>query len=455
MTPRIQSFTIAAALVALSAGNAHAAVTAEEAQQLGASLTPWGATQAGNADGSIPAYTGTVKPPASFDPKNPGFRPDPFPDEKPLFSVSSKNLSQYADKLAEGTKSMLQKFPEYRLDVYPSHRTANYPQWVNDNSIKNASRCTTVNDGYGVENCFGGIPFPIPKTGSEVMWNKMLQFEAPATFGVVRSWLVDASGKAILQGENDQYIDIPYYDKNKSEIGSTDSFWLYRHLTKAPARKAGEALLMHDSIDMLNTGRRAWQYIPGQRRIKLAPDLAYDTPNPQSGGTSNMDDATLFLGAMDRFDWKLIGKQEKFIPYNNFKLKDPNQCPHTTVLTKNFFNPDCVRWELHRVWVVEATLKPGIRHNYHKRVFFLDEDTFTGLADNYDASGQIYRAVQTFFIPRYESEGQDGYMTVGYDMPSGTYATFSYVTDTGGSLNVPQRDKRFWSPDSLASTGIR
>jgi hypothetical protein len=364
-------------------------------------------------------------------------------------------MQQYADKLTEGTKAMLQKYPAYRIDVYPSHRTANYPDWVNENSIKNASRCKTINDGYGVEGCFGGIPFPIPKTGSEVMWNKMLQFEAQATYSVVRSWMVDAAGKPILQGENQQWIDIPYYDKSKTSIGAKDPYWLYRHLTQAPARKNGEALLMHDSIDMLNTGRRAWQYIPGQRRIKLAPDLAYDTPNPQSGGTSNMDDATLFLGAMDRFEWKLVGKEEKLIPYNAFKLKDPSQCPSDKVLAKNFFSPDCVRWELHRVWVVEATLKPGVRHNYHKRRFYLDEDVFTGLADNYDAAGQIYRVVETFFVPRYESEGQDGYMTVGYDIPSGTYATFSYSSDTGGSKSVPVHEPRFWSPEALSGSGIR
>jgi hypothetical protein len=455
MTPRTQNFACAAALVVLSASHAHAAVTADEAQQLGASLTPWGATQAGNADGSIPAYTGTVKPPASYDPKNPGFRPDPFADEKPLFSIDGKNLQQYADKLAEGTKSMLQKYPEYRIDVYPSHRTANYPDWVNANSIENATRCNTINDGLGVENCFGGIPFPIPKTGSEVMWNKLLQFEAPATYGISRSWLVDSSGKAVLQGENKMWIQMPYYDKDKSSIGPTDSYWLYRHLSTAPARKAGEALLLHDSIDMVNTGRRAWQYIPGQRRIKLAPDLAYDTPNPQSGGKANMDDSTLFLGAMDRFDWKLIGKEEKYIPYNNFKLKDPGQCPSTKVLIKNFFNPDCVRWELHRVWVVEATLKPGVRHNYHKRTLYLDEDVFTGLADNYDASGQLYRMSNSFFVSRYESEGHDGYMTVTYDIPSSGYTTSGFYTDTGGSVTSAKRDSRFWSPDSLSATGIR
>lgn len=454
MKPRIQR-SVAALLITFSAGQVYAAVSADEAKQLGTTLTPWGAIQAANADGSIPAFTGAIKPPANYDPQKPGFRPDPFPNEKPLFSVDAKNMQQYGDKLSDGVKEMLKKYPTYRLDVYPTHRTANYPQWVNDNSIKNASRCKTINNGYGVEGCYGGIPFPIPKTGSEVMWNKMLQFEAPSTFGIVRSWMVDASGKAILQGENEQTIDMPYYDKTRSEMGSTEPYWLYKHLTKAPARKAGEGLLMHDSIDMLNTGRRAWQYIPGQRRIKLAPDLAYDTPNPQSGGTSNMDDATLFLGAMDRFDWKLVGKSEKFIPYNAFKLKDPSQCPSDKVLMKNFFSPDCVRWELHRVWVVEATLKEGVRHNYHKRVFYLDEDMFTGLADNYDASGKIYRVLQTFPVPRYESEGQDGYMTVGYDIPSGSYATFSYSSDTGGSKTVGQHDKRFWAPETLSGTGVR
>ena len=55
------------AVMALSvlAANVMAAVSPEEAAKLGTSLTPVGAEKAGNADGSIPAWTGGI-------PKNAG-----------------------------------------------------------------------------------------------------------------------------------------------------------------------------------------------------------------------------------------------------------------------------------------------------------------------------------------------------------------------------------------------
>lgn len=437
------------------AAKAHSAVSAEEAEKLGDALTPWGAIKAGNEEGTIPAYTGTVQPPASYDPENPGRRPDPFADEKPIYSVSADNLEQHSEHLSPGTKVMLKKYPDYRLDVYPSHRTANYPDWVNENSIKNATECETINGGLGIEGCYAGVPFPIPKDGYQVMWNKMLQFEATGTFGVVSSWLVNSSGGASLQGTNNQWIEIPYYDKDREgPIASDEVYWLYRHETLAPSRKTGEGLLMHESLDMMDTGRRAWQYLPGQRRVKLSPSLAYDTPNPQSGGTANMDDATLFLGAMDRFNFKLIGRQEMLIPYNNFKFKDHEQCSFEVVLTAHFINPDCVRWELHRVWKVEATKREGVRHNYSKRVFYLNEDVFTGLAENYDAAGNLYRFVQTLMVPRYESEGHDTYTTINYDVPSGAYTTFSHHNEAG-TYDLESQGSRFWSPQSLSGGGIR
>jgi hypothetical protein len=453
MISKIQTLTLALALV--SVGPVFAAVTAEEAKQLGSTLTPWGAEKAGNAAGTIPAYAGSVKPPASYDPKKPGVRPDPFASEKPLYSIDAKNMAQYADKLSDGTMALMTKYPSYRIDVYPSHRTANYPQWVNDNSIKNATQCKSINNGLGIEGCFGGTPFPIPKSGSEVMWNKLLWLESPSSFGVSQSWLVTPSGENILQAQNNLNVELPYYDQSKTSFAPQDSYFLYRSDALKPARKAGEALTVHDSIDMINIGRRAWQYLPGQRRVKLSPDLAYDTPNPEGGGASNMDDAMLFVGPMDRFDWKLIGKKELYIPYNVFKLKDPAQCPMKTALTPGALNPNCVRWELQRVWVVEATVKPGVRHNYHKRLFYINEDTFIGVADNYDASGKLYRTSQVLSIPRYESVGQDSYSTAVYDFSSGAYTVFGFTTDNGGSYDAPKRDGRFWSPDALSASGIR
>lgn len=443
------------ALTMLTVHHAQAAVDSEAAQQLREALTPWGAERAGNADGSIPAYTGTVKPAASFNPATPGERPDPFAGEQPIVTITASNMAQFRDKLSEGAQALLQKYPSFRMDVYPSHRTANYPQWVQENSIKNATRCKTINGGLGVADCFGGVPFPIAKDGYEVMWNKLLRFESPSFAYRGQGWFVTPTGVPVLQAENMQTMEYPYYDKSKTSFGATDSYWLYRIDYKKPTRKAGESLMLHDSIDPVNTGRRVWQYIPGQRRIKLAPDVAYDTPSPESAGAANVDDGVLFNGALDRFDWKLVGKKELYIPYNDFKLNDPKQCPTSRTLVQGTLLPDCVRWELHRVWVVEATLKAGARHNYHKRVFYFDEDVFTGISDNYDSAGKLYRTAQTFYSPRYESDGHDATTTVVYDLSSGAYSTLSYKVDVGGTYDVPKKDARFWSPDAMAASSAR
>src|SRR5437016_1340874 len=148
----------------------HAAVSAEEAKQLGTTLTPFGAEKAGNKEGTIPEYTGGLTTPPPGFVKGPGAktRPDPFPEDKPLFSIDAKNMDKYADKLTEGAKAMMKKYPNFRIDVYPSRRTVAYPQSVLDNTLKNATRCKTVEDGLAITpECAGGIAFPIPKTGYE------------------------------------------------------------------------------------------------------------------------------------------------------------------------------------------------------------------------------------------------------------------------------------------------
>ena len=228
-----------------------------------------------------------------------------------------------------------------------------------------------------------------------------------------------------------------------------------------PARRVGEKLLVIDGIDPINPGRRAYQYIPGQRRVKLAPDLAYDTPSPVSGGGSTMDEQKLFFGPQDRFDFKLIGKKEVFMLYNNFKMKDYSVCPDERVHTKNFANPHCVRWELHRAWVVQATLKPGLRHIMPKRMFYFDEDGFAaGSSEGWDASGKIYHVNNQPMTPWYQQAyGQEAEGTLTYDLQTGVFASvagFSFPGPNSGYNPVPRiADKNYFTPDALASEGIR
>ncbi|MCY1267161.1 hypothetical protein D9M68_170320 [compost metagenome] len=444
-------------------GSAWAALSPDEIARLGNDLLPWGAEKAGNADGSIPAYGETIPVPAGFKLTVGGERPDPFAGEKPLYSITAQNMAQYQDKLSAGVQEMLKKYPTYRLDIYPTHRTAKYPQYVIDNTLKNARTCALAENLLQLAGtCYGGVPFPIPKNGSEVMWNRTLKYDQYAYYSPGQtSTLVDSSGRVIETGAFAYWQTFPQYQPGRdTPIAANETLEYGRVDWTGPARKAGEKLVIHDNVDMLNVGRRAWSYLPGQRRVKLSPDVAYDTPSPAGGGVGTTDDTQVFYGSQDRYDYKLVGKKELFIPYNTFKLHDASACSTQAVFTPNHLNPDCVRWELHRVWVVEATLKPGKRHVYPKRTFYWDEDIpAVGLADNYDDAGNIYRVTQTNYYPFYETYGHNTHEFVVHDLASGAYVRQAYTPAGKGMMVVtpPEEAKpsSYYQANTLSAAGVR
>lgn len=437
---------------ALAYGVGNAAVTPEEAKALGSTLTPVGATMAGNKDGSIPAYTGGMtSAPAGFIKGN-GIRPDPFADEKPKFSITAANMAQYADKLTEGSKELLKRNASYHIDIYPTHRTASFPKSVVENTLKNAIRAKTSAEGRVVEGAWAGYPFPIPKDGYEVMWNHLLRYKGAAYRLDYKSYNVDSSGTPTLSTSGVLTQDYPYYGSPDNTNGL---YFRLRTDYTGPARRVGESLLVVDSVNPLEKPRRAWQYLPGQRRVKLAPDVSYDTPNPGTSGATTYDDTFVFNGAMDRFDFKLVGQKEMIVPYNAYRLV--YQTKADQLLKPKHINPDAERWELHRVWVVEATLKPGARHVYAKRIYYVDEDSWFALAaDEYDARGQLYRSLIGYMTPSYDASAEYGDTFVAYDFVAGMYALSLHPAEVGGvKYSNSLFAEKEWTPDSLAGSGIR
>jgi hypothetical protein len=438
-------------LVAASAIAAQAAVTADEAKTLSTTLTPIGAEKAANKDGTIPAWTGGLTtPPAGFKPGD-GIRPNPFASEKPRGSIDAKNMGQYAANLTEGTKAMLQKYPTFRVDVYPTHRTVAFPKFVADNTAKNAVKAKTLNEGRSMEGAHAGFPFPIPKDGNEAMWNHLVRFNGQAYEAKYRNLNVDASGRAALATEGMSVQEYPFWDNTKQ---SADIFWRIKLTYTGPARRAGEALMLVDPLDIGTKDRRAWSYLPGQRRVKVAPDLAHDTPNPGTAGATTFDDTFIFNGSMDRFNFKLLGKKEMLVPYNAYAAV--YQSKQDELLKPNHLNPDFVRWELHRVWVVEATLKEGKRHVYSKRTFYLDEDSWAALAsDEYDARGQLWRTGLAYMAPSYDLPAPYTDMFSHYDLVSRAYQLTGFIAETGGLRHTKPLSDREWTADSLAGSGVR
>ena len=350
---------LALALAALAI-RALAAVSADEAKQLGTTLTAVGAEKAGNKDGTIPEYTGGLKEaPASFK-KGSGIRPSPFESEKPRLVIDGKNAAQHADKLTEGTKELLKRYPTMRLDVYPTQRVVALPAKVLANTAKNAIGAKSVNGGLGVEGMLPGVPFPIPKTGAEAMWNHLVRlYGRRRTTRSTRTgtWTRRAWPRSPPRATSPTSSRCTTRSAPTTVAKETDPYFKLKLYYTGPARRAGEALMAIDSVNAIAQPRRAWQYLPGQRRVKLAPDLSYDTPNAGTAGTSTYSDAFVFNGALDRFDWKLVGKKEMYVPYNGYKLMYAKDLK--PALTPNHVNPDYMRWELHRVWVVEGDAQAG------------------------------------------------------------------------------------------------
>jgi hypothetical protein len=439
------------------ASQSWAGVSADEAKQLGTTLTAVGAEKAANKDGTIPAYTGGLTTaPASFQ-KGSTFRADPFADEKPRLVITSKDVAAQGDRLTEGTKELLKRFGTMRVDVYPTHRTVALPQRVLDNTLKNATGAKTIEGGDALENVLAGYPFPIPKTGSEAIWNHLLRYSGLGYDGPrYENWNVDSAGVPTLAVRADAFWAWPIYDaKRTGPISATEPFWYNKLLYVGPARRNGEALLLIDFVNPLKQPRRAWQYLPGQRRVRLAPDLAYDTPNPGAAGAGTYDDVSVLNGAIDRYDWKLLGKREMYVPYSSYRLTYHKNAADIT--KPHHINPDLVRWELHRVWVVEATLKPGKRHIYAKRVFFLDEDTWTALAsDQYDASGKLYRSSFAFQSYSYDVQAPFADTFAIYDFNSGAYNITGLFGPNQGLKYMTELPKESaWSSEGLAGAGLR
>jgi hypothetical protein len=450
--------TLLAACLCAGASVVNAMAPADQAARLGKDLTPFGAEQAANAAGTIPAWTGGLTtPPAGFDPKS-GMRPDPFAAEQPYLVISKANMAEHADKLSEGSRALLEKYGDegFRIKVWPTHRTFAAPKWYYDNTLANAATVTAGGDGLKLENIKPGTPFPVPQNGLEAIWNHLLRYEGSHLEGTYQAVYVDSSGKRILATVGEATIEYPFYNPGKDYDSGFNDYYMIRIDYTQPARRAGEKLLVIDPMDFTNgSGRRAWQYLKGQRRVRRAPSVAYDTPNPGTAGQTTYDDAFVFNGAPDRYDWKLVGKKEMYIPYNSYKL-----AYETTSDEKygaHFINPDVNRWELHRVWVVEATLKSGMRHLYAKRRFYIDEDSWAAVtSDQYDGQGNLWRVGFGYQVPMYEMPAGSILLQGSYDLLSKVYAMQGDSAEYGG-MHTDRESKptNYWTGQGLSASGVR
>jgi hypothetical protein len=437
---RFMNRTLAFALTAslLSSSIAWAKVTQEEADKLGTVLTPMGAIKEGNKEGTIPPFSGKILgAPAWVKYEGSGTHfPDPYPNEKPLFTITHDNYQDYKDNLSIGEIALFEKYPTFQMPIYQSKRDFRYSDKVYENTKLNALETDMVSEGNGTTKAFFGTPFPLPKSGVELIWNHQASPNYGLTAGALDTFAVYKNGeKAYLQNLEER--DILYYDPNltREQFNAQPYGGKVMVQVMAPANQKGEIILVHEYRDVSNQSRDAWQYLPGTRRVRTAPTISYDFPAPP-GNLRTVDDVLLFNGATDRYTWKMEPSREIYIPYNDNILDDP-KLKYDDFLKSNHVDPKVMRYELHRCWVVVGELRPGKRHIYAKRRLYLDEDSWAGvLAESYDGRGNLWRSNMRTMTALYDMPGMGPRVEMYHDLQSGDYLANYLVNEVKGPPKI-------------------
>jgi Protein of unknown function (DUF1329) len=438
------------------ASGAYAQLAASDIAKLGTTLTPMGAEKAGNAAGTIPAWDGGLsKTPAGITVKAMGHYPDPFPGDKPLFTISAANMDKYKDNLSPGQMAMMKQYPNYKLPVYATRRTAAYPEGHYRETRDCAAKAKLSTGGNGVTGCTGGTPFPIPKNGLEAIWNHTLHYKGD-TFAM--HWAqaaVTASGDYALVKFEYEY-DFSYGNLSKTPAQREPNLIVnFLQEVTAPARLAGQILLVKDTVDQVKDPRSAWTYNPGQRRVRLAPNVSYDNPGTAADGLRTNDDFGMFNGATDRYDWTLVGKKEMYVPYNSYRMTDP-KLKYADLLRPGHLNQDLTRYELHRVWVVDAKLKAGTSHIYARRTFYIDEDSWNVMmVDKYDGRGQLWRFAEQHSETWYNIPMWFGTIEAHYDLQSRRYIAMGLRSEESKIYEPIKRSPADYTPQALRGAGTR
>ena len=429
-------------LGALALGLAAHQAAAATAADLGKTLTPVGAEKGANADGTIPAWTGGRPKSGPLSGEYP--HDEQIDGDKPVFTITHDNYSKYADKLTEGHKELLKRYADYKMNVYPTHRTVAFPDFIYKATIANAGTCK-MQGTDDPDNCSLGFPFPIPGSGAEVIWNHKLKWRGDAAQRYNNQFIVQPSGdyQATKILEQVKF----YYANEKSPQafkGGQGEFLRYLSQTLEPPRLAGTFILVHEKTGTGDNGRAAWLYSPGLKRIRRAPTVQYDNPYEGTDGNQFYDQVDMFNGALDRYNWKLVGKKEFYLPYNSDKIAG-NTVKYKDIIRAKHVNQDLARYELHRYWVVEADLKPGTNHTFKTRRFYVDEDSWNIEAvDDYDNKDQLYKFQEGHLVTAPNIQAASTVPEIIYDFFSGRYfITAAFNEDKPVDLTVSWPDDYF------------
>ena len=444
-------------LAGVMASSALAKATPDELEKIGKTYTCVGAEKAGTASG-VPEYTGKWlgTPPGINYPPHEGKHPvDPYANEKPLFTITAENMGQYADKLTDGQKGMFKAYPKtYRIPVYQGHRDFRYPDHVCESARKNAQDATMNADGMGVTAVKGSIPFPFPKTGLELVFNNLFPYRSYTEHTLRDNANVLADGTPVwARADNYAFSAMNHPNDAGKPMEGLMSQGMNR--TLLPERDKGAVNVNAEPVNFGKDKRLAWNYDPGTRRVRQVPEFGFDQPMIGTGGKMTIDSDRLFNGSPERYNWKNLGKKEIFIPANAYKIH-ANTVKYADLLKPGHENPDFTRYELRRVWVLEATLKEGYRHLYGKRVLFLDEDTGqAAMSDYYDTRGQLWQQAVINHYYGFDSKVWQAGSSFYHDLLSGTYVAYNLFQERplGPILNKGDLNANMVTPAAARNAG--
>ncbi|MCO5396723.1 DUF1329 domain-containing protein [Ralstonia soli] len=453
---KMRKSVLALAALAFFSVNAWSVSDADIAK-LGQELTATGAEKAGSKDGQIPAFEGQSKPVGNWTFGKPRGDYWKHKDEKPLFVIDASNVDKYAAKLTPGQIQLLKQVPGYTMPVYPTHRECGVPDFVAQNTKAGALKSAIASDGWSLDEAvLPSIPFPVPQNGIQAMWNFLVHYQGAGTaYPNILTYLSPRTGSTqSIEYHSEALGYYPWGSKGQhspKEAGrlTFGNYYVYA----SPAALAGQGTIQRTYF---GKDVDTFYYFTGQRRVRRLPAYSYDAPMIGYENEYTIDSTAILTGNPDRFDWKLVGKKEIYIPYNVYAMQNMN-AKTSDVAGPHFVNPEFRRYELHRVWEVVGTVKSGMRHSTPKKVIYLDEDSWiAAVGDDYDAQGKIWKAKENDITPQWELGACNYNGFVQNDLINGRYIIDLTVIGSGKdfkNIQDPKDDRRltdsFFTGESL------
>lgn len=416
-----------------------AKVPADEAAQLRGPLTPLGAERAGNAKGSIPTWLGGITAPPPCHAAGARYC-DPHADDRPHTTISADNIEEWREQLpAAQIEMLLRHRPTYRLHVYPSRRSFANPPAIYEAAIRNAQTATLSANGLRLRDASVAVPFPIAKEGLEAIWNHRLRYRGPAYQRWISQASVLSSGEASLTRLRED-ADFPYA---RGEMEPEDVAQRWLQVVLQPERLIGYFTLIRDSLDAEAAPTMAWRRAPELRAVRPERSFGFDGPGMLGDDLRFDDQQDAFFGSPERYTWRIVARREMVVPYNSYRLHGGRR-QLREILRPGHLDPSLVRHELHRVWVVEATLKPKAIHRHKRRTFYIDEDSWQVLVtDLYDRNDRLWRAQEIHTLMAYDRAVLMPAVEAFYDLESGRYLVQGIDEDDPERVEAAFDDDRF------------